>query len=69
MRTPVDGCTDHAVSAESVAKWWDVAQAQDAHVSMCACCLAPCPIDSPVCKNCKGADLDVLRRGGGGVQA
>jgi len=25
-------------------------------------------IDSPVCKPCKDADLDVLRRGGGGIQ-
>jgi hypothetical protein len=69
VRTPVDGCDDHGVTAEAVAKWWGVAKAQDAHVSMCACCLSPCQIDSPVCKPCKDADLDALRRGAGGVQA
>jgi hypothetical protein len=62
-----DGCTDHQVSPGAVAQWWAIAQKQSVDVSMCACCLSPCPIDSPVCKFCAAADLDVLRRGGGGI--
>ena len=70
VRLPgIEGCNDHEVSTETADRWWGVAQAQDAHVSMCACCLSPCPIDSPVCRICKDADLDVLRRGGGGMNA
>jgi len=59
----VDGCTDHAVTAEVVADWWKVVEARDSLVSMCACCGGPCPLESPVCKFCLTADLEALKWG------
>jgi hypothetical protein len=56
------GCLAHDMTDEQVESWWKVATERAAHVSMCACCLAPCPIDSPVCKRCASADIDALRK-------
>ena len=60
----LEGCEDHDVLPGSVDHWWEVAEGRGANVSVCACCLSPCPIESAVCKVCINADLSVLLRPG-----
>jgi len=50
-----DGCRKHGMSAADVARWWARVEAQDAHVTMCVCCLGPAPLPPTpdgTCKRC-----------------
>lgn len=51
----LDGCRKHARSAADVARWWARVEAQDAHVTVCACCLGPAPLPPApdgLCRTC-----------------
>jgi ribosomal protein L40E len=47
------GCESHNVSAEDVARWWQVAEERDIHVSACHCCAGPAPSGALTCRKCE----------------
>lgn len=51
-----EGCVEHGVTVEQVVGWWLDAELLDANVSVCGCCLAPCPVTQENCKRCTEAD-------------